>query len=70
MTRSVWLLFLVLALGAVATGQQPDAATLGPPVGAQVPDFSGTDQFGRTQTLPSVAGAKGTMLVFYRSADW
>ncbi len=42
----------------------------GPAVGNPVPDFSAQDQEGRSQTLKSVAGPKGTMLVFFRSADW
>jgi hypothetical protein len=39
-------------------------------VGSTVPDFSGTDQFGRTQSRQSILRAKGAMLVFFRSADW
>jgi hypothetical protein len=35
-----------------------------------VPAFSATDQNGLTQSLSSVIGAKGAMLVFFRSADW
>jgi hypothetical protein len=46
------------------------SATVGPQVGSAVPPFSGTDQFGKTQKLEGALGAKGAMLVFYRSADW
>ena len=60
--------FLYAALAAGA--QQPDLSKIGPAVGAPVPEFSGVDQFGKTQTLQSVAGSEGTMLVFFRSADW
>jgi hypothetical protein len=42
----------------------------GPNVGQQVPAFSATDQNGRNQTLKSLMGPKGAMLVFFRSADW
>ncbi len=42
----------------------------GPAVGSPVPDFSALDQAGRTQTLQSIMGPKGAMLVFFRSADW
>ena len=42
----------------------------GPTVGQQVPAFSAKDQEGRTQTLKSVMGPKGAILVFFRSADW
>jgi hypothetical protein len=46
------------------------AIKTGPAVGQQVPDFSAQDQANRTQTLKSVMGPKGVMLVFFRSADW
>jgi len=42
----------------------------GPNVGQQVPSFSGQDQEGRNQTLKTIMGPKGAMLVFFRSADW
>ena len=38
--------------------------------GQKAPDFSARDQFGKTQTLETVRGSKGTVLLFYRSADW
>ena len=47
-----------------------DISVLGPQVGEQVPEFSLTDQTGTTQTLESVMGPNGVMLVFHRSADW
>jgi len=42
----------------------------GPNVGQQAPAFAATDQNGRNQTLKSIMGPKGAMLVFFRSADW
>ena len=63
-------------LSAVAIWVLPVAALYGqkiktgPNVGQQVPAFSATDQNGRNQTLQSVMGPKGAMLVFFRSADW
>ena len=47
-----------------------DVAKMGPQVGQLVPDFSLTDQSGKTWTRQSIMGAKGAMLVFFRSADW
>jgi peroxiredoxin len=38
--------------------------------GQKAPDFSAPDQFGKMQTLESLRGSKGTVLLFYRSADW
>jgi hypothetical protein len=50
-----------IALGAVATG---------PEIGQAVPAFSMPDQTGTMQTLKSIMGPKGALLVFFRSADW
>jgi peroxiredoxin len=38
--------------------------------GQKAPDFTATDQLGKTQTLETLRGSKGTVLLFYRSADW
>ena len=66
-----------LALPIVLLGQAPaqprvkvDLSKLGPQVGQQVPAFSLKDQTGKIQTLQSIMGPKGAMLVFLRSADW
>ncbi|HWF13890.1 MAG TPA: redoxin domain-containing protein [Candidatus Acidoferrales bacterium] len=45
-------------------------AEVGLRAGQKAPDFSARDQFGNTQTLETLRGAKGTVLLFYRSADW
>jgi len=58
------MLLAPLALSAAA------AVKTGPEVGTQIPAFSLPDQNGRQQTLSTIAGPKGAMLVFYRSADW
>ena len=47
-----------------------DVSKLGPQVGERVPDFKLRDQTGKMQTLESIMGPKGAMLVFIRSADW
>jgi peroxiredoxin len=39
-------------------------------IGQKAPEFSARDQFGRTQTLETLRGPKGTVLLFFRSADW
>jgi hypothetical protein len=65
--RATAFIMLSILGGAVAA---QDTDTLGPAVGTRVPAFSAIDQFGRTQTLESAAGPAGTMIVFYRSADW
>src|SRR5215831_16319781 len=41
-----------------------DVSKLGPQVGERVPDFSLKDQNGNTQTLHSIMGPRGAMLVF------
>ena len=47
-----------------------DVAALGPQIGEKIPDFALPDQHGRIQTLDSIMGDKGAMLVFHRPADW
>ena len=59
---------LMFAVGLLA--QQAVQIKTGPDVGSVVPKFEAPDQNGHTRTLQSVAGPKGTVLVFYRSADW
>ncbi|HET7259102.1 MAG TPA: hypothetical protein VFI75_05240 [Candidatus Acidoferrum sp.] len=44
--------------------------SIGLAVGQKAPSFSLHDQFGKTQTLESLRGASGTVLLFFRSADW
>jgi hypothetical protein len=76
--RLSWLGLILAAFPAVAslsgaqTTARPkiDVSKLGPQVGERVPDFSLSDQSGKTQTLQSIMGPKGAMLVFIRSADW
>ena len=46
------------------------AIPTGPNVGETVPDFRLEDQNSKMQTLRSIMGPKGALLVFYRSADW
>jgi len=43
---------------------------IGLPVGRKAPPFSLRDQFGNPQTLESLKGPRGTVLLFFRSADW
>ncbi len=75
-TCTILASILLLAIGPSAQESTPlttskiDVSKLGPQVGDRVPDFSLRDQNGRAQTVQSIMGAKGVMLVFVRSADW
>ena len=44
--------------------------SIGLAVGQKAPAFSVHDQFGRVQTLDTLKGKNGTVLLFFRSADW
>jgi cytochrome oxidase Cu insertion factor (SCO1/SenC/PrrC family) len=71
LTRLMVPSMLALSLAAaLPAAPQVDVNTLGPQVGQRALPFSLPDQNGKPQTLASVAGSKGTMLVFFRSADW
>jgi hypothetical protein len=43
---------------------------IGLAVGQKAPGFSIRDQFGHVQTLDTLKGSNGTVLLFFRSADW
>jgi hypothetical protein len=44
--------------------------SIGLAVGQKAPAFSATDQNGQLQTLDTLQGPNGTVLLFFRSADW
>ncbi len=44
--------------------------SVGLAVGQKAPAFSLPDQLGNIQTLDSLKGKNGTVLLFFRSADW
>ena len=71
--RTTILATLLLGFSTLASAQSREAidvASLGPQIGERVPEFSLPDQNGRIQTLESIMGPNGAMLLFHRSADW
>ena len=71
--RLATISLLLYAISGLATAQSRtvvDVHSLGPQVGERVPGFSLPDQNGRIQTLQSIMGPNGAMLLFHRSADW
>ena len=44
--------------------------SIGLAVGQKAPNFSARDEFGHIQTLETLKGRNGTVLLFFRSADW
>lgn len=42
----------------------------GPEIGTAIPPFEASDQNGKLQTLETLRGPKGLVLMFVRSADW
>jgi len=65
--------YLFMVFGTTVTAQTRtaiDVSALGPQVGDRVPDFSLPDQNGQLQTLESVRGPNGSLILFFRSADW
>jgi cytochrome oxidase Cu insertion factor (SCO1/SenC/PrrC family) len=47
-----------------------ESTSIGLAVGQKAPSFSLRDQFGRVQTLETLKGRNGTVVFFFRSADW
>ncbi len=42
----------------------------GPATGTRAPEIHARDQFGHDQTIASLQGRNGLVLLFVRSADW
>lgn len=73
--RAIMFVATLLVVAHTSAQSQSPSATvnvdpLGPQVGTRVPDFTLPDQFGRHQSLSTLRGPKGLVLVFNRSADW
>jgi len=70
------LCFSLFGFFAFAAGQenppaiQPAEPVLGLDTGSQAPAFALSDQFGHQQSNETLKGSKGTVLLFFRSADW
>jgi hypothetical protein len=61
---------ILLATVTTLVFAQGVAVKTGPAVGKKIPAFEAKDQNGKTQTLKSLSGPKGLVLLFVRSADW
>ena len=46
------------------------APSIGVEIGQRAPAFVLADQFGYEQSNETLKGSKGTVLLFFRSADW
>jgi hypothetical protein len=67
------LSFAMLALANVqeiSSSTQADAPLIGLRVGQRAPAFASRDQFGHEQSNETLRGSNGTVLLFFRSADW
>jgi cytochrome oxidase Cu insertion factor (SCO1/SenC/PrrC family) len=71
--------FPILFLGglfALANSQNNPSSNhaLAPPIGLEIgqqaPPFALPDQFGHENTKETLRGSKGTVILFFRSADW
>jgi hypothetical protein len=62
---------LLVGLVLLATALSPAAQNLpGVPAGKPAPQFRARDQFAKEQTLSTLMGPHGLVLLFFRSADW
>jgi hypothetical protein len=56
--------------GAIHVASIKPLAGIGLSINHPAPDFALSDQFGNPQTLANLRGKHGTVLLFFRSADW
>jgi len=67
MILSVFLLGLGLAPQNTPVDSAP---SIGINIGDKMPSFTGLDQFGHEVSSGTLRGPNGTVLLFFRSADW
>jgi cytochrome oxidase Cu insertion factor (SCO1/SenC/PrrC family) len=75
MKIAIALLFSVAVLVPSSGKEKPPAgdavaASIGLEIGQRVPEFALTDQLGHEQSNETLKGSKGTIILFFRSADW
>lgn len=68
--RRAWFLWMspFILVSVLAAQRQVRPAPL--KVGEHIPDFHAVDQFGKERRFSDLAGPKGLVLFFYKSADW
>ena len=64
------LLVLAFALSLSQSSVAQTQETAKKEVGMPAPAFHARDQFGNDQSLSSLMGPKGLVILFFRSADW
>ena len=75
MKIGIAVLFLT-GLSAIASGQDNAstnhavAPSVGLEIGQEAPTFALPDQLGHGHTNETLKGPKGTVILFFRSADW
>ncbi len=67
---SFMFLISLSVLPADAAEQKAPPIDRGPAIGTKAPAFGLADANGRKTTLAKLTGKTGTILLFYRSADW
>ena len=75
MKFAVAILFFFGILGFSSEQQNPPTnqtvpASVGLEIGQPAPAFALIDQFGHQQSNETLKGSKGTIVLFFRSADW
>ena len=75
MKIAVALLFSIGALSLARGQERPPASdavapAVGLDIGQRAPAFALQDQFGHEHSNETLKGSKGTVILFFRSADW
>jgi len=71
--RAVLLVCAMIAAAMSGRAQSPKLAggpMIGIETGERAPSFRLKDQFGQEQSNDTLRGTNGTVLLFFRSADW
>lgn len=68
--KRVWVLWIAPFILVFTLAAQRQVRPVPLKVGEHIPDFHAVDQYGKEHRFSDLAGTKGLVLFFYKSADW
>ncbi len=68
--KNAWLLWMTPLFLVSALAAQRQVRPVPLKVGERIPEFQAVDQYGKERRFGDLAGPKGLVLFFYKSADW
>ncbi len=68
--KNLFIILLTILVSTTVVAKSPKVINAGVQLNSKVPEIFVTDINGNPKTIKQLSGAKGLILVFFRSADW